>query len=457
MTDAVKGQTPSPYFVSSDLAGTSPTEAAIASGLMTVGTDPLFLTGDEVFRGVGKGVRGLRKFLNKPTASPKITQPTVLPTGPSKSLDDIAADVDALNATIKPRSEATTEDMQSLLERLQDIRKSMEEHIDPSEIDGLDDMSFDPSITDDIDSIDPDLFKSMKDRLKGLERNIKNDEFARDQEMDKLLNKEVPEKFALEAKRAGAKGPELPQFFTKAEIDEKLAQYQNYLEKRRYFDDMYPEDHGTMLFDIFSGGADIEARERMFENLFPNIKKPNWRGKEYLPQDRTYLANKLKYEPDTPFHKFSDITSEIGLKGLLDFEKKTNTQLPQQKWISQVEQEMSDPTSWYNTKPKDFVMEFRGQLNLDPKYIKSLNEQELRELAEDIQIARIRDWKKSLREELNKKGPKPDVTLPRERLNKYGGSIKWLDKYQTKGQVTPPANLPWINQQGNFTQFPAPF
>jgi hypothetical protein len=33
------GQTPSPYFVSSDLAGTSPTEAAIASGLVDVGVD----------------------------------------------------------------------------------------------------------------------------------------------------------------------------------------------------------------------------------------------------------------------------------------------------------------------------------------------------------------------------------------------------------------------------------
>jgi hypothetical protein len=38
-TDALMGQTPSPYFVSSDLAGTSPTEAAIASGLVDVGVD----------------------------------------------------------------------------------------------------------------------------------------------------------------------------------------------------------------------------------------------------------------------------------------------------------------------------------------------------------------------------------------------------------------------------------
>lgn len=38
-TDALMGQTPSPYFVSSDLAGTSPTEAAIMSGLVDVGVD----------------------------------------------------------------------------------------------------------------------------------------------------------------------------------------------------------------------------------------------------------------------------------------------------------------------------------------------------------------------------------------------------------------------------------
>ena len=55
--DAVKGQTTSPYFVSSDLAGTSPNEAAIASGVMTAGTDPLFLTGDEVLRGAGQSAK----------------------------------------------------------------------------------------------------------------------------------------------------------------------------------------------------------------------------------------------------------------------------------------------------------------------------------------------------------------------------------------------------------------
>jgi hypothetical protein len=47
----------------------------------------------------------------------------------------------------------------------------------------------------------------------------------------------------------------------------------------------------------------------------------------------------------------------------------------------------------------------------------------------------------------DKQGPK-EVPAPDFR---HGG---WLEKYQTKGQVTPPANLPWINQQGQFTQVP---
>ena len=434
-TDALKGQTPSPYFVSSDLAGTSPTQAAIASGLMTVGTDPLFLTGDEVLGGVGKGARGLRKFFRKSNNLPEVPQPGVLPTGPSKSLNEITADVDALNATIKPRSEATTEDMQSLLDRLQSINRSLEEHIDPNALDDLDDMSFDPSITDDIDSVDPDLFKSMKDRLKGLERDIQNEELARDQELDKILNKEVPEEFSIEARRAGAKGPEQTGFFTEPEINEKLAQYDDYLQQRKYFDEMFPENPEDILMDMFRGTDRIREREQMFENLFPNAKKPDWFGKEYRPKDSAYLRNRLKYEPNTPFHKYRDKTSELGLKSLLDFEKKTNTQLPFQKYISQVEQEMSDPTSWYNTDPKGFVMEFRGQLDLDPKYIDGLNDKELRELAEDIQIARIRGWKESIIEQLNQKGPKPDTSLPPERLNKYGGPIKWLDKYQDGSQV----------------------
>lgn len=406
--DALKGQTPSPYFVSSDLAGTSPREASALSTLMTVASDPLFLAGDEVLGGVGKGARGLRKFFRKSNNLPEVPQPGVLPTEPSRSIDEITANADAF--------------------------------------DDFDDMSFDPSITDDISSVDPDLFKSLKDRLKGLERNIQNEELARDRELDKILDKEVPQEFMVDARAAGAKGPEQTGFFTEAEINEKLAQYDDYLQQRKYFDEMFPEDPQDIVMDMFSGTDRIKEREQMFENLFPNAKKPDWFGKEYRPEDRAFLANKLKFEPNSPFHKYRDKTSELGLKSLLDFEKKTNSQLPFQKYISQVEQEMSDPTSWYNTDPKGFVMEFRGQLDLDPKYIDSLSEQELRELAEDIQIARIRGWKESIMEQLNQKGPKPDITLPPERLNKYGGSIKWLDKYQDGGSRDMPLGLPLKEQ-----------
>jgi hypothetical protein len=406
--DALKGQTPSPYFVSSDLAGTSPREASALSTLMTVASDPLFLAGDEVLGGVGKGARGLRKFFRKSNNLPEVPQPGVLPTEPSRSIDEITANADAF--------------------------------------DDFDDMSFDPSITDDISSVDPDLFKSLKDRLKGLERNIQNEELARDRELDKILDKEVPQEFMVDARAAGAKGPEQTGFFTEAEINEKLAQYDDYLQQRKYFDEMFPEDPQDIIMDMFSGTDRIKEREQMFENLFPNAKKPDWFGKEYRPEDRAFLANKLKFEPNSPFHKYRDKTSELGLKSLLDFEKKTNSQLPSQKYISQVEQEMSDPTSWYNTNPKDFVMEFRGQLDLDPKYIDSLSEQELRELAEDIQIARIRGWKESIMEQLNQKGPKPDITLPPERLNKYGGPIKWLDKYQDGGSRDMPLGLPLKEQ-----------
>ena len=59
--DALMGQTPSPYFVSSDLAGTSPSEAALSSSFLTLGTDPLFLTGDDIFRGIGQGAKAIAR------------------------------------------------------------------------------------------------------------------------------------------------------------------------------------------------------------------------------------------------------------------------------------------------------------------------------------------------------------------------------------------------------------
>jgi hypothetical protein len=58
-TDALKGQTPSPYFVSSDLAGTSPTEAAMMSGLIDFGVDAgLGALGET--SSLRKGIKGVK-------------------------------------------------------------------------------------------------------------------------------------------------------------------------------------------------------------------------------------------------------------------------------------------------------------------------------------------------------------------------------------------------------------
>jgi len=71
-TDALKGQTPSPYFVSSDLAGTSPTEAAIASGLMDFGVDS-GIGAIDVASSLNKGIRGAKLVANQ---ADKVIYPT---------------------------------------------------------------------------------------------------------------------------------------------------------------------------------------------------------------------------------------------------------------------------------------------------------------------------------------------------------------------------------------------
>jgi len=77
-----------------------------------------------------------------------------------KSLDDITKDVDALNETIVPRSQATTEDLQSLLERLQNINKDLEKHI-PKKLESSEIGSI-----DDIKSLNPDV-KEFRDPHSG--------------------------------------------------------------------------------------------------------------------------------------------------------------------------------------------------------------------------------------------------------------------------------------------------
>jgi hypothetical protein len=95
-----------------------------------------------------------------------------------------------------------------------------------------------------------------------------------------------------------------------------------------------------------------------------------------------------------------------------------------------IQDEIADPNAWYKTDPKGFVMEFRKQLDLSLDYINGLDEQGIRELAEDIQLARHRAFKEELLDQIRPSRIKPDMSLPPERLNKYGGSIKWLDKYE---------------------------
>jgi hypothetical protein len=98
--DAVKGRTPSPYFVSSDLAGTSPTEAAIASGVMTAGTDPLFLTGDEIFKGTGQSAKALSKSIKK---LPKATKNEILARYISNAVDKGKLPTIVEKQTLSPR------------------------------------------------------------------------------------------------------------------------------------------------------------------------------------------------------------------------------------------------------------------------------------------------------------------------------------------------------------------
>jgi hypothetical protein len=61
--DALMGETPSPYFVSSDRPGSSPTEAAIMSGLMDFGVDAGLGAIGEVVP-LSKGINAAGKYLN---------------------------------------------------------------------------------------------------------------------------------------------------------------------------------------------------------------------------------------------------------------------------------------------------------------------------------------------------------------------------------------------------------
>jgi hypothetical protein len=355
--------------------------------------------------------------------------------------------------------------MQELLERLQGINRSLEEDIDPSrvsnEINAIDDllndmdMNYDPSITGNLEDmkgeIDPDIFKSMKDKLKGIEQN---EEAIREQELEDLA-KQVPEEFAIQARAAGAKGAKFPGYYTDAELQANLQAYNEYIDARRRFS----EGYNTPFLP--------EEMEKEFELLFPNVKLPQWNKQLTKKQ-----ANELMIKNPALYRQFfGDAANKLTPQNLKKhgddlttgglWNHKLNSVTPEQRSYDELLKLADDPNAWYMRDPKEYLTEmlpmFNHELSLKGINTKNINlealsQEQLSALAEQVNqlfIESLDRMRKSIPGTPWQSKPKGSIQIPfrPEQMNKYGGSPNWLDKYQDGSEVKEmPFGLPLRDQ-----------
>jgi hypothetical protein len=240
-----------------------------------------------------------------------------------KSLDDITEDLDALNKTIVPRSQATTEDLQSLLERLQNINKDLEKHIPK-----------------------------------------------------KLESSKVPDQYMIDAKGLTAKEPTIGprDFYTPDEITANANQWKEYWDARDKFDELSPENPGSMIMSAFTGD---KSRMQSFENLFPDAKLPNWREKFYQPEHLKELRESLPYEDQ---FRWNDPLAPKG--GLKSFQQRISSGEKVPGTVNDYLSRMDN--TWHLNDPRGYVSEMRGSAGLSLDDVKNLSDDEVKNIANTI-------------------------------------------------------------------------
>jgi hypothetical protein len=150
-------------------------------------------------------------------------------------------------------------------------------------------------------------------------------------------------------------------FFTDKELTDLANQEKQWREARKAYDEMYPESGADMLMGFFTGN---KSREESFENLFPNVSRPNFRSKFTTPEQEKMLSHFNALVKYIPSIKNRGLLNEHALRKFMDIDYPK----PQRDILPVEQQEINELRSgedYFSTAdPKMVVSEMRGVLGV---------------------------------------------------------------------------------------------
>jgi hypothetical protein len=166
-------------------------------------------------------------------------------------------------------------------------------------------------------------------------------------------------------------------FFTDKELIGLANQEKQWQEAKEAYEDMYPQSGEDMLMGLFTGN---KSREESFENLFPNVSRPNFRSKFTTPEQESFLSQ-YKYVPSI---KNRGLLNEHALRKFMDIDypKPQRDILPvEQEQIN----ELRSGEDWLSTAdPKVVVSEMRGGIGVSLEDIDKATPEQLEKWRQQI-------------------------------------------------------------------------
>ena len=213
----------------------------------------------------------------------------------------------------------------------------------------------------------PNLAPGMnvtKDAAKQISRDMDADNIFR-KELEKIKNK-----LYYDAERKGVVGKD--RFYTDAELNRMLNQYEKTVRSWDEFEKAYPEDPSQSVWNAISGNND---RQELFKTLYPNAKMPNFYEKFYAePAIEKEMRSIIPYnqQMSNKLLPRSLRIMDAGQNELLQSAK------PFTEQASRWKPNFDDPKD-----VKNYVMEMRGGLGLSMDKIKNMSYEELKDAAKE--------------------------------------------------------------------------
>ena len=227
-------------------------------------------------------------------------------------------------------------------------------------------------------------------------------------------------------------------FFTNKEIENLFNQHLKFRDAARSFNEMYPEDPGTAVFNALTGN---KRRDELFSNLYPNVGLPNFRSKILSTEQEKNINLWLnRYSKDVSSPSFIN-KSKLNPQAL----KTINTGFETLPKAYQQLLESQKGNDFLQTGPaKVIVAEMRGSLGLSLEEVLNASPEQLEIWRRQIVIKMgkqdLEKWNRDIEKPFKGSDAWRQLSSEPGYKNKMGGismklSKSEIDKYVKGGYI----------------------